>query len=94
VGVDPHRLASRLPFTAVVLERADHFLLFRVHTDHRSPAILVVVGLLVEVVELYVPVGVLLAFEGLGVALQAEALLTQEVANCIGGDPVALPGQD
>ncbi len=93
VGVDPHRLASRLPFTAVVLERADQLLLLRVHTDHRSTAILVVARLLVEVVELCVPVGVLLAFQRLGIALQAEALLAQQVAHRVRGDPVALPGQ-
>jgi hypothetical protein len=65
MGADPHWLASRLPFTAVVLEGTDQFLL-RVHTDHRSPAVLVSAGLLVEVVELRVTVGVLLALQGLG----------------------------
>lgn len=74
-GVDLHRFTLRLPFAAVVLEEADQFLLLHVHTDHRSPVVPVVAGLLVEVVELGVPVGVLLALQGLGVALQAEALV-------------------
>lgn len=40
-----------------------------------------------------VPVGVLLALQGLGVALQAEALLSQEVAHRIRADPLAPAGQ-
>jgi hypothetical protein len=76
MGVDPHRLALRLPLPAAVLVRADQLLLLRVHADHRVPGRLVVLGLLVEVAELCVPVGVLLALEGLGVGLQAEALVT------------------
>jgi hypothetical protein len=43
--------------------------------------------------ELAVPVGMLLALQGFGVALQAEALLAQHVADNVGGDPPALAGQ-
>ena len=55
-----------------------------------SPACLVVLGLLVDVAELGVPVRVLLALDGLGVGLQAEALLAQQVADRVRADPVPL----
>ena len=52
-------------------------------------------GPLVEVVELRVPVGVLLALKGFDIALRAEAFLAQEVAHRPGqrgvpaGHPIA-----
>jgi hypothetical protein len=54
-----------------------------------------VVGLdlLVDVTELGVPVGILFTFQGLGVALQAEALSPQQVGDRVGGDPVSLGGE-
>ncbi len=50
-------------------------------------------GLPVETAEPDVPVGVLSDLQGLGVALQAEALRAQEVAHGVRGDPMALWGQ-
>ena len=49
--------------------------------------------LLVDVTELRVPVRVLRSLDRLGVALQAESLLPQQVSHGIGTDPVALAGQ-
>ena len=49
--------------------------------------------LFVEVAELRVPVRALLALDGLGVALQAEALLAQQVTDGAGAYPVALAGE-
>jgi hypothetical protein len=49
--------------------------------------------LLVDVPELGVPVRVPLALEGLGVALQAEAFGSQQVAHRVRGDLVAPAGQ-
>ena len=57
-----------------------------------SPAAWMVLGLLVEVAELGVAVRVLGALDGLGVALQAEALLAQQVADGVGATPCALAG--
>ena len=49
-----------------------------------SPGITVLPDPLVEVTELSVPVRDLIALDGLGVALQAEALLPQQVSHRIG----------
>lgn len=67
-------------------------LLLAVHADHRVASIPMVSCLLIQVVELGDPVGVLGTFDGLGVGLQAEAFLPQQVGHRVGGDPVALPG--
>jgi hypothetical protein len=44
-------------------------------------------------VELGIPVGMLGSFEGLGVGLEAESLLPQQVGDGIRRDAVALPGE-
>ena len=49
--------------------------------------------LLIDVPELRVPVRVPLALDGLGVALQAEPLLPEQVTDRVSTDPVALAGQ-
>jgi len=53
----------------------------------------VVLDLLVEVAELGIPVGVLGAFEGLGVGLQAEPFPLQQSAHRRGRDRMSLPGE-
>ena len=73
-----------------VLVRADQFLLLGVHADHRVTRGQVRLGLLVEVAELGVAVGVLAALDGLGVGLQAETLLAQQPGHGVRrrpGDP-------
>lgn len=52
-----------------------------------------VFDLLIEVAELGIAVGMLRAFEGLGIGLQAETLLDEELAYRRRRDPVTLPGQ-
>ncbi|GLZ02504.1 hypothetical protein Acsp02_97550 [Actinoplanes sp. NBRC 103695] len=74
MGVDPGRVTGRTPFPAGVLEVPQKFLLLGVDADHRLPAVTVDTGLLVEILELPVTVGMLFAFQGLGVALQAETV--------------------
>jgi hypothetical protein len=64
-----------------------------VHADHRVACSLEVLGLLVDVAELGIPVRMLPALNGLGVCLQAEVLLAQQITDRVGTDPVALPGQ-
>ena len=86
-------LALGPPLPARVLELADQFLLLGVHADHRIGGALMVFDLLVDVTELRVPVRVPLALDGLGVALQAEPLLPQQVTDGVGADPVTLAGQ-
>ena len=83
---------GRAPLAAAVLVLADQFLLLGVHADHRLPGGQVRADLLVEVAELGVAVGVLAALDGLGVGLQAEALLVQQVGHRVGADPVPLRG--
>src|SRR5215468_3029530 len=75
VALDPGRLAGRPPFPAAVVVVADQLLLLGVHADHRLPSIPVLPDLLIEVAELRIPVRDLVTLDGLGVALQAEALL-------------------
>ena len=68
-------------------------LLLRVHADHRFTDRLVRLDLLVDVAELCVPVGVLLAFQGLGGALQAKPVVLQQPAHRGRGHTVSLPRQ-
>ena len=63
---------------AAVLVGADQFLLLGVHADHRVTRGQVLAGLVVDVGELGVAVGVLAALDGLGVGLQAETLFAQQ----------------
>jgi hypothetical protein len=86
-------LPAGAPLLARVGELADQFLLLGVHADHRVGGILMLLDLLVYIPELRVPVRVPLAFEGLGVALQAEALGPQQVTDGVGADRVAPAGQ-
>ena len=71
----------------------DQLLLLGVDADHRLAGRLVSPGLLADVAELGVPVGVPGALDGLGVGLQAEPLVPQQVSDRIRGDPVPLAGQ-
>jgi hypothetical protein len=93
VGVRGHRLAFGLPFAARILELPDQLLLLGVHADYWLSRRLVGFDLLVDVTELRVPVRVLLALDGLGVGLQAEPLLPQQVTDGVRRDLVALAGQ-
>jgi hypothetical protein len=72
---------------------ADQFLLLGVHADHRLASITVLPDPLVEVTELRVPVRDLVALDGLGVALQAEAFLPQQVSHRVGAGAATLPGE-
>ena len=58
-----------------------------------SAAVLMGLDLLVDVPELRVPVRVLRSLDRLGVALQAEPLLAEQVSHGVRTDPVALAGQ-
>ena len=93
VIVDPDRISGGPPFPAAVAVLADQFLLLGVHADHRFPGIAVLPDLLVEVAELGVPVRDLVPLDGLGVALQAEALLPQQVSHRVSAGAVTLPAQ-
>src|SRR5258708_40116849 len=73
--------------------RPDQLLLLGVHADDRMTAVLMGTGLLTDVAELRVPVGVLAALDGLGVALQAEPLRPQQVSDRISAGLMALAGQ-
>ena len=59
MDVDPLGLAQGLPLLAAVGEAPDQLLVLGVHTDHRLPVGQVDLGLLIQVAELGVPVGVL-----------------------------------
>jgi len=93
MDVDADRLARGPPFTAAVVVVAGQFLLLGIHADHRLAGIAVLPDLLVEVTELGIPVRDLVALDGLGVALQAEACLPQQVSHRVGARPVTLPGE-
>jgi hypothetical protein len=75
------RIASRTPFAAGVLEIADQFLLLRI--DRNSRLVLGHGRLegLVDEAELRVAVGVVGAFAGLAVGLQAELLFLQQLTD-------------
>jgi hypothetical protein len=90
VHVDPLGLAGRLPFPPGVGGPADQLLL-GVHADHRLPSSQVLGGLLVEVAELGVPVGMLGALLGLERALQRVALLAEQPPDRVIADRMSLP---
>jgi hypothetical protein len=75
------RLALGVPLPPGHGQPAELFPLCGVDADHRLAVGLVVLDLLVEVAELGVPVGVLGAFQRGGVGLQAEAVLSQQLAD-------------
>ena len=88
-----HRLSARAPLATGAGQLTDLLLFLGVHTDHRLTGGLVVFDLLVEVTELGIAVGMLGAFEGLGIGLQAETLLDEQLAYRRRRDAVTLPGQ-
>jgi hypothetical protein len=57
------------------------FPLLGVDADHWLAIGLMVLDLLVEVAKLGIPIGVLRAFQRLGVGLEAEAMLPQQLAD-------------
>ena len=69
------------------------FALLGVDADDRLTVGLMVLDLLVEIAELGIPIGVLGAFEGLDVGLQAEPFPLQQSAHRRGRDRMALPGE-
>ena len=87
------RAALGPPLPPGVAELPDELLLLGVHADHRVRSALVRLHLLAYVAELAVPVRVLLSLDRLDVALQAEALAFEHVADGIGGYLAALRGQ-
>src|SRR5215831_18114738 len=93
VDVHRHRFAPGPPLPAPVLELADQLLLLAVHRDHRQASIAELAGLLVEVVELGVAVGMLSALHGLDVGLEAVALFLQHDADRASADRVTAAGE-
>jgi hypothetical protein len=93
MDIDAFGLAGGLPLPAAVGETPDQLLLLGIHTHHRLPGGEMRLGLLVEVAELGVPVGVPGALQGLDRALQPVALLAQHPADGVVADRVALRGE-
>jgi hypothetical protein len=87
------RLTPGVPLPPGHGQPTELFALLGVHADHRLTVGLMVLDLLVEVAELGIPVGVLGAFQGLGVGLQAEPFPLQQSAHRRGRDRMALPGE-
>jgi hypothetical protein len=88
-----HRIAGGAPLPPGVRQLPQLFLLLGIDADDRLTTGLVLLDLLVDVAELRVPVGVLLALQRLGAGLQAEALPFQKPPDGRSGDRVSLPGQ-
>ena len=93
VVLDFDRLTGRPPFLSGHRQLPDLFLLLRVHADHRLARGLVFLDLLVDIAELRVPVRVLIAFQGLGSAPQAEPVFLEQSAHRGRGHAMPLPGQ-
>jgi len=93
MDVHRHGITRRPPLAAVVLELADEFLLLGVHADHRLAGVPVITSLLVETVELGIPVRMSASLNGLGVGLKTEAFLPQQVRDGVRTDFVSGPGQ-
>jgi hypothetical protein len=93
MDVDPLRLTRELPFPAAVGEAPDQLLLLGVHNHHRLPGGQMGLGLLVQIAELGVPVGVPGALQGLDRALQPGALLLEQPPDGVVADRMALGGK-
>src|ERR1019366_6825314 len=93
VHVHPLGVAPGPPFPPAVPEVADILFLLGVHADHRLAGRLVGPGLLADMAELRVPVRVLAALGGPGVALQAEVLLAQKPGHGRRRRPVPGPAK-
>jgi hypothetical protein len=87
------RLTLGVPLPPGHGQPTELFALLGVDADHRLAVGLMGFDLLVEVAELGIPVGVLGAFQRLGVSLQAEPFPLQQSAHRRGGDRMALPGE-
>src|SRR5262252_5083372 len=81
MNVDRFRRSFWPPFSAVVLEIAHQFLLFRIHRNDRFIRSQECLGLRVDVLKLGVAIDVLVAFSCLAVRLQAIAHAAQKIAN-------------
>ena len=77
MDVDRLGLALWLPFPSAVLEGTDQLLLLGVDRDHGLAGLQKRFDLVVEVVELGIPVRMLVPFERLGRRLQAVASLIE-----------------
>ena len=77
MDVDLLGLPLRLPFPPAVLEGPDQFLLLGVDGDHGLARCQKRFDLVVEVVELRIPVRMLVPFQRLGRRLQAVASLIE-----------------
>src|SRR5450432_688024 len=86
VDIYQFRLALRLPLAAPVLEVADQLLLLRVDGDDRHAALDAVLGLGVDVLELRVAIGMLLALDGLVRCLEAVIVFLQQLRDCLVAD--------
>jgi hypothetical protein len=93
MDVDLVGLAGGLPLPATVGEAPDQLLLLGIHAHHRLPVREMGLGLLVEVAELGVAVGMLGALQGLDRALQPVALLLEQPAHGVVADRMALTGE-
>ncbi len=87
---DPDRVALRPPLPALLRILPDLLLLLGVHADHRVPRGQVLLRRAADVPELGVPVRVPFPLDRLGVALQAEPLLVQQLVHRVRGD--RMPG--
>ncbi len=93
MGADPDRITFATPLVAGVLVVADQLLLLGVDADHRVSGGLEVLGLVVATAELCIPVRLVGTFDGLGVALETEALLARHGSHGVRREPVPPPGQ-
>src|SRR5215468_827067 len=87
MDIDELRLVLGLPLAAAVLEVADQLLLLGVDRDHRHAALKTRLRGLVDVLELRVAVGMLLALDGLVRCLQAVPVIAQQFCDRPVTDP-------
>src|SRR5262249_15158720 len=85
--------SKRLPFSPAVLEVADELLLLRIDRDDWDPAGDAVLRLGVDVLELLIPIGMLLPFDGLLRGLKAVAEPVEERGDRRGADVVTQRAQ-
>src|SRR6185437_5396335 len=82
MDADFWRLALGMPFSPVILEIPDQFLLFCVDRNRRLPLSQAPTHQTVDVTELGVTVGVRIALTGFAIGLKAVAGFMQERRNC------------
>lgn len=84
------RFSLRLPFLAAVAEVPNQLLLFRIYGNDRQALLQEALGPGIHILKLSITVGMLIAFQSLGISLQAIPHLMKESGHLAIADAISL----